>query len=77
MYDLIIDCPTMPDLYKREIDNAFKSITKAKLGQFVKNGEDPKEKKYTQLARSIAKINGEEIDELETQKIQFGYSFSW
>lgn len=33
MYDLIIDCPTMPDLYKREIDNAFKSITKAKLDQ--------------------------------------------
>ena len=32
----------------------------ARLGKFVKNGEDPKEKKYTQLARSIAQINGEE-----------------
>ena len=40
----------------------------ARLGQFVKNGEDPKEKKYTQLARSIAKINGEEICETEIPK---------
>ena len=40
----------------------------ARLGQFVKNGEDPKEKKYTQLARSIAKINGEEIEESEIPK---------
>lgn len=31
MYDLIIDCPTMPPLYQREIDNAFKTITKSKL----------------------------------------------
>ena len=39
-----------------------------RLGQFVKTGEDPKEKKYTQLARSIAQINGEEIDEPEIPK---------
>ena len=39
-----------------------------RLGQFVKNGEDPKEKKYTQLARSIAQINGEEICEPEISK---------
>lgn len=40
----------------------------ARLGQFVKNGEDPKEKKYTQLARSIAQINGEDIEEHEIPK---------
>ena len=40
----------------------------ARLGQFVKTGEDPKEKKYTQLARSIAQINGEEIEESEIPK---------
>lgn len=34
-----------------------------RLGYFVKEGEDPKEKKYTQLARSIAKINGKETKE--------------
>lgn len=33
MYDLIIDCPTMPDVYNREINNAFKAITKSKLDQ--------------------------------------------
>lgn len=31
MYDLIIDCPTMPELYKREINNAFKEINRTKL----------------------------------------------
>lgn len=40
----------------------------ARLGQFVKNGKDPKEKKYTQLVRSIAKINGEEICETKIPK---------
>jgi len=35
----------------------------ARLKYFVKRGKDPKEKKFTQLARSIAKINGEEIKE--------------
>lgn len=34
-----------------------------RLGYFVKEGEDPKEKKHIQLARSIAKINGEKIKE--------------
>ena len=37
----------------------------ARLGQFVKTGEDPKEIRHTRLARSIAAINGEEIDEPE------------
>ena len=40
----------------------------ARLGQFVKTGEDTKEKKYTQLARSIAQINREEIEESEISK---------
>ena len=40
----------------------------ARIGKFVKDGEDPKEKKYSQLARSIAQINGEEIDEPEIPK---------
>lgn len=39
-----------------------------RLRQFIKDGEDPKEKKYTQLARSIAQINGEEIEEPEISK---------
>jgi len=34
-----------------------------RLGKFVKEGEDPKEKKHIQLARSIAKVNGENIKE--------------
>ena len=33
----------------------------ARLGQFVKTGDDPKEKKFTKLARSLAKARGEEI----------------
>lgn len=38
----------------------------ARLGKFVKDGEDPKEKKYTKLARSIAALDGEELpNELE------------
>ena len=40
----------------------------ARLGEFVKNGEDPEEKKYTQLARSIAQMNEEEIEEPEITK---------
>ena len=40
----------------------------ARLGKFVKDGEDPKEKKHSQLARSIAQINGEEIEESEIPK---------
>ena len=40
----------------------------ARLGKFVKEGEDPKEKKHTKLARSIAQINGEEIKECEIPK---------
>lgn len=39
-----------------------------RLRQFIKDGEDSKEKKYTQLARSIAQINGEEIEEPEISK---------
>lgn len=34
-----------------------------RLGYFVKEGEDPKEKKHIQLARSFAKINGEDVKE--------------
>lgn len=34
-----------------------------RLGKFVKEGEDPKEKKFTQLAKSLAKINGEDVKE--------------
>ncbi len=34
-----------------------------RLRHFIKGGKDPKEKKYTELARSIAKINGEKIKE--------------
>ena len=40
----------------------------ARLGQFVKDGEDQKEKKYVQLAQSIAQINGEQIEEHEISK---------
>lgn len=40
----------------------------ARLREFVKNGEDPKEKKFTQLARSLAQINGEDIEEPEIPK---------
>lgn len=39
-----------------------------RLGQFVKNGEDPKRNKYKRLARSIAQINEEEIEEPEIPK---------
>ena len=37
----------------------------ARLGQFVKEGEDPKEKKYTKLARTMAALDGEEVEEPE------------
>ena len=40
----------------------------ARLGKFVKDGEDPKEKEYIQLARSIAQISGEEVAEVEIPK---------
>lgn len=40
----------------------------ARLGQFVKDGEDPKEKMHIKLARSIAAINGEEVEEPEIPK---------
>lgn len=40
----------------------------ARLGQFVKTGEDPKKKSHNRLAKSIAKINGEDIDEKEIPK---------
>lgn len=36
-----------------------------RLGKFVKDGEDPKEKKFNKLARSITQINGEVIEEPE------------
>ena len=53
-----------------EGENILMNITNlaARLGKFVKDGEDPKGKKYTQLARSIAKLNGEEIEESEIPK---------
>lgn len=35
----------------------------ARLGQFIKNGEDPKERRRIQLMRSIAQINGETFEE--------------
>lgn len=37
----------------------------ARLGQFVKDGNDPKEKLHIAVARSLAAINGEEIEEPE------------
>lgn len=37
----------------------------ARLGQFVKEGEDPKEKKFNRLARSMSELNGEEYKEPE------------
>lgn len=41
----------------------------ARLGKFVKDGEDLKEKKYTKLARSMAQARGEEVpDEPEIPK---------
>lgn len=33
----------------------------ARLGQFVKDGEDPKEKKHAKIVRAMATLNGEEI----------------
>ena len=35
----------------------------ARLGDFVRDGEDSKEKKYTKLARSMAQMTGEEVPE--------------
>ena len=40
----------------------------ARLREFVDKGEDPKERKHIQLARSIAQINGEKIEESEIPK---------
>ena len=40
----------------------------ARLGKFVRDGEDPKEKKFSKLARTIAQIEGEEIEEVEIPK---------
>ena len=40
----------------------------SRIGTFVKYGEDPKEKKCIQLARSIDKMNGEEKEESEIPK---------
>ena len=36
-----------------------------RLGQFVKNGEDPEESKHTKLVRSIAALDGEKVEEPE------------
>lgn len=53
-----------------EGENIVMNIEKlaARLGQFVKNGIDPKEGKHSRLARSIAKINGEDVKEAEIPK---------
>lgn len=40
----------------------------ARLGQFVKDGEDPKEKKYAKIVRAMAALNGKEIEEPEIPK---------
>ena len=40
----------------------------ARLGKFVKEGEDPKEVSHINLERNIKQMNGEEIEELEIQK---------
>lgn len=37
----------------------------ARLGEFVENGEDPKEKKFNKLVKAIKEINGEDIVESE------------
>lgn len=37
----------------------------ARLGEFVENGEDPKEKKFNKLVNAIKEINGEDIVESE------------
>lgn len=37
----------------------------ARLGQFVKIGEDSKKKKYNQLAHHLVEINGEDVEEKE------------
>ncbi len=39
-----------------------------RLGKFIKDGEDPKEKKYKKLARSMAQLDGEEVEEPEIPK---------
>lgn len=39
-----------------------------RLGQFVKIGEDPEERAHSKLARSIAALNGEDIEESEIPK---------
>ena len=40
----------------------------AKLGIFIKEGSDSEEKKFSKLARSIAQLDGEDIEELEIPK---------
>lgn len=37
----------------------------ARLGQFVKEGEDPKEKGWNRIVRSMSQLNGEEVEEPE------------
>ena len=36
----------------------------ARLGEFVENGEDPKEKKFNKLVNAIKEINEEDIVEI-------------
>ena len=50
-----------------EGENIVMNIGKlaARLGQFVKTGEDPKNKKYSRLAKSIREIEGKEEEEVE------------
>ena len=40
----------------------------SRLGSFVKEGVDPKEKGYMKLAKTIIEINGKEIEEIEIPK---------
>lgn len=56
MYDLVIDCPTMPDIYKREINNAFKSITKSKLDQVELLARKYEEHKRPEVAKRVREM---------------------
>lgn len=56
MYDLIIDCPTMPDIYNREINNAFKAITKSKLDQVELLARKYEEHKRPEVAAKVREM---------------------
>ncbi len=56
MYDLIINCPTLPELYKKEVDNAFKSLTKSKLDMVELLARRYEEKGRPAVAERVRKM---------------------